>query len=841
MTPMQSHRATSAAIRARCRAALLALAATAVSASAQTVGFVGSDPLVLVQPGPVVPDSTGHVFVAGAASHNLLRLAPDGTATAFAAVGADLPAPFVRPSAVAVDSADNVYVACVHSDNVFRFTPAGVASVVLDATGDGLGNTLDAPDSLAIDADDNVWVGSSVDDTVFRVSPAGAVSFVLDESGPGTGGTLYQLRVQDVGGRAFALAPGRLLELDASGPPVELIGPDGDGMGNGMGQPRQVVIDTIGRVLARDASSVFRVSLTGTVGKIFTAADELAADGTGSLWFLVAGPVGPGFIVEREANGNQITYMLPPGTASSGLLADGDGNAWYLQHPTGTGDFSTTLWQIADGGSPTIAYASPGAGGAGLLDGVDPAFADDGSVWVVGELSDNIVRIVPFVGDDEVLGPPAWSMYGMRDLDVDRWGRIVAAGDDIEDSLVRYDPVSGAVELLADGADGLANPHEVVTDSQGNVWVATFFDEVLRIDPAGEVTVALDATGDGVHALDFPWALAVDALDNVYVSGAVSDNVFRIAPDGAVTQIVDVFGDGAGGFLGSPRSLAVGPDGAVYVAGFDSFNVLRVDPDGTVTEVINGVTGAGAALIQPTAVAVARDGTVYVASSGNDVVFAVTPAGVASLAVLPTDGPLDLPEDLEVDAFGSLYVLGADSGNVLRRDPDGSVEVLLEASGAAAAPGTVVMRRVALSASGDVVVSPGFSAYPLVLSQDEWFTDLGGSSPGVAGHPELRMKGTLAAGSPTDLVLTQAPPGALVLAWLSFAPTPFDALGGTVHAFPANVQRLFATNGAGQFAVSVPWPAGLPAGTDVHLQFIVQDGSVPDGLTLSNGVVQTTP
>ena len=45
--------------------------------------------------------------------------------------------------------------------------------------------------------------------------------------------------------------------------------------------------------------------------------------------------------------------------------------------------------------------------------------------------------------------------------------------------------------------------------------------------------------------------------------------------------------------------------------------------------------------------------------------------------------------------------------------------------------------------------------------------------------------------------LAQAPPGAPMLLWLSFAPTPPSAFGGTVHALPAATQFLLAANGLG--------------------------------------------
>ena len=126
------------------------------------------------------------------------------------------------------------------------------------------------------------------------------------------------------------------------------------------------------------------------------------------------------------------------------------------------------------------------------------------------------------------------------------------------------------------------------------------------------------------------------------------------------------------------------------------------------------------------------------------------------------------------------------------------------------------------------------------LGDDTW-TDLGGGTAGLAGTPELVGTGPLTPGSSVSLDLTNAPPSALMIAWLSFAPTPAPALGGTVHALPFAQQFFFPAQPDGTFSVTTNWPAGVPSNTEVWFQFVVQDASVIWGLTLSNGLKATTP
>jgi hypothetical protein len=134
--------------------------------------------------------------------------------------------------------------------------------------------------------------------------------------------------------------------------------------------------------------------------------------------------------------------------------------------------------------------------------------------------------------------------------------------------------------------------------------------------------------------------------------------------------------------------------------------------------------------------------------------------------------------------------------------------------------------------------------FPVVLTPlgdpTPW-TSLGGGVVGQKGLPDLGINGSLASGTPVDISLIRAPFSGLALLWVSVSSTPFNVLGGTVHAYPVALKQLFQTSVLGQLNVSVAWPAGVPAGTKIWFQFICQDGSVPAGLTLSDAVMGVTP
>jgi hypothetical protein len=159
-------------------------------------------------------------------------------------------------------------------------------------------------------------------------------------------------------------------------------------------------------------------------------------------------------------------------------------------------------------------------------------------------------------------------------------------------------------------------------------------------------------------------------------------------------------------------------------------------------------------------------------------------------------------------------------------------------------------------ATESTVAFPELGAYVLRLTADdgdladsdevtitvvpETFTDLGGASEGVAGPPHLHALGTLVAGSTLSVTLADAAPDAPMLIWIAFSSTPFDAVGGTIHANPAAAQVLLLTDANGSLSASAAWPA-VPQGAELYLQAVIRDRSALGGIALSNAVTSTTP
>ena len=340
------------------------------------------------------------------------------------------------------------------------------------------------------------------------------------------------------------------------------------------------------------------------------------------------------------------------------------------------------------------------------------------------------------------------------------------------------------------------------------------------LDVSADGQTVVGSSWDGCSGRAFVWTQAT-GMQELAVLGTGSNRAIALSAD---AQVI-------GGYAQGPsfRSPALwAPD---LTGGF---------LDDTIPGEIHGMNNDGSVIV----------GEFYPGSGNGNDAFAYTAAtGAVSLG---SEDPNASAVAVDVSELGHVIV-GYDENGLLR---NGWIYIvglgLVDANDHLASLGLTgtpeILRCDAVSADGSVVVGgmdtggSGFLSGGFIadISTGPWL-NLGGGTVGVEGVPFLVGDGPLTAGSPATLSLRNTPPNAIMLAWLSFTSVPLPAFGGLIHANPYANQFFFFSDAQGEWSATVPWPAGVPAGTEVYFQFLVEDVSTLYTITLSNGVKATTP
>lgn len=259
----------------------------------------------------------------------------------------------------------------------------------------------------------------------------------------------------------------------------------------------------------------------------------------------------------------------------------------------------------------------------------------------------------------------------------------------------------------------LNSPVNAAAGSDGSLYITDQAGQrVHRIGPDGVISTIAGNGKTGLSAsnipatsaaLNRPFAIAVDAMNNVYFTDRNNHRVCKIGGNGMITTVA---GSGTQGFSGDggpataaklsePAGIAVAGDGTIYISDYGSNRIRRVNPSGVIsTYVGNGLPGgfipegtvaADARLANPMGLALDSSGTLYIADFNAFYVLKVTPdgkvftvagnsaAGTSELTPDQDNAPakqvtLDGPAGVALDSVGNIYI--ADSGRHLIRKVD---------------------------------------------------------------------------------------------------------------------------------------------------------------------------
>jgi len=669
-------------------------------------GSSGSDPGQFDIPLSVAVDAAGYVYVADQGNHRLQMFDSSGTFLIEWGSQGSGDAEFDTPVSLAVDAGGRVYVADQGNHRIQTFELAGSFSLD-DEPGqtDGISQTITFDDLAAGDytisellpdgwqLDGATCTGGSdsgsLASAVLTVALGTGEDVICTFSNSAQTGSLTLVKEADpADGTDFSFAstlPGGSsfsLDVDADGTLSDTITftdilavsytitetlPDGwqldsatctGGSGSGSLSDETLTI-TIGD--AEDVVCTFSNRLPSGSLTVVKTADP--ADGT-DFDFSSNIPGGSSFSLDVDADN---------------VLSD---TITFVDLPLGTYTITETVpadWQLNSA-------ACTGGGDSGSLDG-------DTLTVTVGDAEDIICTF------SNALQPASLTLVKAADPADGTDFAFTMAGADIISTVAG----NGTQDFSGDGGPAISasldNPYGIAVDSEGNLYIADLINNRIRQVEAGTglmSTVAGDGSagfsGDGgpatQAALRFPYAVAVDSQDNLYIADLDNNRIRKV--DASTGVISTVAGDGTDDFggdggpatsasLGNPTGIAFDSQDNLYIADESNHRIRKVE---ATTGVISTVAGDGtggfsgdggpatsASLNLPYGVALDSQDNLYIADSGNDRIRKVdattglisTVAGNGTRSFSGDGGPATLaslnnPHRVAVDSQGNLFI-----------------------------------------------------------------------------------------------------------------------------------------------------------------------------------------
>jgi sugar lactone lactonase YvrE len=595
---------------------------------------------------------------------------------------------FFSPKGIAVDAAGNIYVADSANYTVRRITQNGIVSTVAGVPGEsGPANGTGAqarfyyPESVAVDGAGDVYVAEA-DLTIRKITPDGMVSTV-----PAQVLALSGLAI-DTAGSIYVSDSNAIEKITSSGTLSVLAGVPGGSYGyiDAVGtdarfdNPRGLAVDRVGNVYVADSgnNAIRKITPTGAVSTM------VGSTHFKNPWAVAVDDAGNIYVAD---SGNHIIRTITPtgfvrtlaGLAGVPGSADGLGNSARFFQPQGVALDSAGKIYVTESGNNTVRKITP--------DGLVSTLA--GSASPAG-YADGISSQARFSAPQGIAVDGATNIY------------VAESGN----NTIRKITPAGQVSTLAGAAGGagsedgtgaearFSGPQGIAADSVGNIFVADSGNNTIRkITPAGLVSTlaglaGTPGTADGYGSearFYYPWGVAVDSLDNVYVADSWNNTIRKITPGGIVSTMAGLPGAtgskdgvGSGALFSGPQGIAVDSLGNVYVADSRNGSIRKITPAGVVSTLAQFVP-----FPEPPSdgsdvpddffgLAIDTAGNLYVANWIKATVHKITPGGVASIIAGlteirgSTDGTGSVarfwgPSGVAVDSAGNIYV--ADSAN----------------------------------------------------------------------------------------------------------------------------------------------------------------------------------
>ena len=237
-------------------------------------------------------------------------------------------------------------------------------------------------------------------------------------------------------------------------------------------------------------------------------------------------------------------------------------------------------------------------------------------------------------------------------------------------------------------------PNGVISDSNGNVYVADYISHKIRkISPLGVVSTLagngnpghLDGTGT-LAQFNGPYRIAIDSNGDLFVTDRENDRIRKITPAGVVTTFAgglngDLDGTGIAARFSRPLGIAIDSNDNLFITDLINNKIKKITPGGVVTTFAGD--GTAAQFNSPHGIDIDSNDNLFIADAYNDRIIKITPAGVkTTFAGDGTQGSLDgtgiaaqfnRPYGITIDTNNNLYVADHENSLIRKITPAGVV------------------------------------------------------------------------------------------------------------------------------------------------------------------------
>jgi sugar lactone lactonase YvrE len=301
----------------------------------------------------------------------------------------------------------------------------------------------------------------------------------------------------------------------------------------------------------------------------------------------------------------------PPSNAQNVLIADASNNRILIfNSPTQNGENAATVLGQAD-----FTSAVPATTATGLYSPVGAIADADGNIWVSDWGGSRILEYKQPISDGMpaslVIGQTSFTENGQsasanglsepHGIIFDKSGNLWVADSSNNRVLEFVPPFSSGLSasltlgqlafgtnICTQSSSNLCYPTDLAFDASGDLWVVDCNNNrILEYTPPfttgksailviGQIGFNLNSSGSGSNGLNYPWGIAIDSADDVWVSDGLNWRVLKFSPPFSSGQAADLvlgFPDfvttvnsNPQSSLSNPRGLAFDDYGSLYIA-----------------------------------------------------------------------------------------------------------------------------------------------------------------------------------------------------------------------------------------------------------------------------------